>query len=124
MNLNQVTITASNLKKSSLFYKKLGLKLIVDALPRYARFECPEGNSTFSIHLGDVQISNNVCLYFEVASLEKTVNELMKKGIVFETHPEEKTWLWKEASLFDPDGHKIIIYHAGENRLNPPWKIS
>jgi catechol 2,3-dioxygenase-like lactoylglutathione lyase family enzyme len=88
MNLNQVTITSSNLKKSSVFYKKLGLKLIVDALPRYARFECPEGNSTFSIHLGDVQISNNVCLYFEVASLEKTVDEFIKKGIVFETHPE------------------------------------
>ena len=35
MNLNQVTITSSNLKKSSVFYKKLGLKLIVDALPRY-----------------------------------------------------------------------------------------
>jgi hypothetical protein len=52
------------------------------------------------------------------------VDEFIKKGIVFETHPEENTWLWKEASLLDPDGHKIIIYHAGENRLNPPWKLS
>ena len=32
-------------------------------------------------------------------------------------------WLWKEASLNDPDGNKIIIYEAGKNRKNPPWRI-
>ena len=51
MNLNQITIPSINLSKSILFYEKLGLKLIVKSLPNYARFECMEGNSTFSIHL-------------------------------------------------------------------------
>jgi catechol 2,3-dioxygenase-like lactoylglutathione lyase family enzyme len=50
MNLNQVTVPSLDLTKSIPFYKKLGLKLIVEALPHYARFECPNGNSTFSIH--------------------------------------------------------------------------
>jgi catechol 2,3-dioxygenase-like lactoylglutathione lyase family enzyme len=49
MNLNQVTISSLDVAKSTEFYKLLGLKLIVDALPRYVRLECPDGDATFSI---------------------------------------------------------------------------
>ncbi len=38
MNLNQITIPSVDLEKAVVFYKKLGLHLIVDALPRYVRF--------------------------------------------------------------------------------------
>lgn len=48
MNLNQVTVPSLDLAKSISFYKRLGLKLIVEALPHYARFVCPDGDSTFS----------------------------------------------------------------------------
>lgn len=41
MDLNQITIPSLNVKDSMVFYKKLGLILIVEALPRYVRFECP-----------------------------------------------------------------------------------
>ena len=51
MNLNQVTIPSIDVYKATEFYKTLGLKLIVDALPRYVRFECPNGDATFSVHL-------------------------------------------------------------------------
>jgi len=50
MNLNQITIPSLDVVTATEFYKKLGLFLIVDALPRYVRFECPDGDSTFSIH--------------------------------------------------------------------------
>ncbi|WP_338034462.1 hypothetical protein [Lacinutrix algicola] len=50
MNLNQVTISSNRTNALVSFYKKLGLKLIVDALPRYARLECPDGEATLSIH--------------------------------------------------------------------------
>ena len=53
MNLNQITVPSLDLTKSIPFYKKLGLKLIVESLPHYARFECPNGESTFSIHQTD-----------------------------------------------------------------------
>lgn len=49
MNLNQISILSLDLTKSIPFYEKLGLKLIVKSLPHYARSECPDGNSTFSI---------------------------------------------------------------------------
>jgi len=32
-------------------------------------------------------------------------------------------WLWREAWLYDVDGNKLILYSAGENRLNPPWRM-
>lgn len=50
MNLNQLSIPSLDLEKSVPFYEKLGLRLIVKSLPHYARFECPDGASTFSIH--------------------------------------------------------------------------
>jgi catechol 2,3-dioxygenase-like lactoylglutathione lyase family enzyme len=50
MNLNQITVPVLDVEKSIAFYEMLGLKLIVKELPHYARFECPEGNSTFSLH--------------------------------------------------------------------------
>ena len=52
MNLNQVTVPSLNVKKAVEFYQQLGLKLIVENYPSYARFECPEGLSTVSMSYG------------------------------------------------------------------------
>jgi len=41
VNLNQVSLPSEDLRKACVFYRRLGLTQIVDALPRYARFECP-----------------------------------------------------------------------------------
>lgn len=124
MNLNQVTISSLNVEKASVFYKKLGLELIVDALPRYVRFQCPDGASTFSIHkVENLQPSHNITLYFEVENLPKTISDLKEKGINFNSEILEQPWLWNEVHLNDTDGHQLIIYHAGENRKNPPWRI-
>jgi len=125
MNLNQVTISSTNLKKAVDFYILLGLKLIVDALPRYARFECPEGDATFSIHFNEnKQQHNNTIVYFEDKNLEALVFQLKQKGITFMSELEHKSWLWAEAHLLDPDGNKIILFKAGDNRKNPPWRIN
>tara|TARA_R110002049_G_scaffold292135_1_gene476330 strand:+ start:1784 stop:2161 length:378 start_codon:yes stop_codon:yes gene_type:complete len=125
MNLNQVTIASLDVKKTTGFYKALGLKLIVDALPRYVRFECPNGDSTFSIHSVDtLPDGNKITLYFEVENLSETVSELKQKGITFNTEITEQPWLWTDVHLNDPDGHHIIIYHAGKNRKNPSWRVN
>ena len=125
MNLNQITLPSLDVEKSSSFYKTLGLNLIVNALPRYVRFECPEGDSTFSIHKVDkLPEENGITLYFEDENLDKLVSDLKQKGITFISNPEDKTWLWREAHLNDPDGNQIILYHAGKNRKNPPWRIN
>lgn len=125
MNLNQITIPSLNVVEAIDFYKKLGLRLIVHTHDKYARFECPNGNSTFSIHeVESLPKGSGVIIYFEVENVAETVSELKEKGIAIDTMPTDQTWLWNEASLKDLDGNKIIVYHAGENRKNPPWRIN
>lgn len=124
MNLNQITVPSLDLEIAIPFYEKLGLKLIVKALPHYARFECPEGTSTFSIHqVAQLPSGEGVSVYFENKDMDKMVQNLMEQGIVFDELPQNRTWLWREARLKDPDGNRIIIYWAGDNRKNPPWRI-
>lgn len=125
MNLNQITIPSINVEQSISFYKKLGLQLIVEALPRYARFECPEGDTTFSIHqVETLPTGDGTYVYFETQKLEEEVDRLLTAGIVFDHLPIDQTWLWKEARLKDPDGNQIVLYFAGDNRKNPPWRIT
>jgi len=124
MNLNQITIPSLDVEKATAFYKLLGLKLIVDALPRYVRFECPDGDSTFSIHKVDaLPTGNGISIYFEDENLDELVKKLKAKGVEFISEPEDKTWLWREAHLKDLDGNHIILFQAGINRKNPPLKI-
>ena len=124
MNLNQVTIPSLNLEKAIPFYETLGLSLIVKSLPHYARFKCPNGDATFSIHRVDkLPSGDGIWVYFETEHLDEVVNDLVKKGFVFQELPNDKNWLWREAKLKDPDGNHLILYFAGDNRLSPPWKI-
>ncbi|WP_196893966.1 VOC family protein [Aureivirga marina] len=125
MNLNQITVPSLDLEKSIPFYEKLGLKLIVKALPHYVRFECLDGNSTFSIHQTEkLPSGEGIMIYFECENLDEKVEELIKLGIQFDEMPNDKNWLWREARLKDLDGNQLILYFAGENRLNPPWRIN
>lgn len=123
MNLNQVTVSVSDISRAVEFYSKLGLQPIVLS-PHYARFICPEGDATFSVHLSELPLQPGATtVYFEVEDPDRKIAELKAAGIQIDEEPEDKPWLWREARLKDPDGNAIIIYHAGENRLNPPWRI-
>ena len=124
MNLNQITVPVIDVENSIAFYEKLGLRLIVKALPHYARFECPEGNSTFSLHkVETLPKGEGVWVYFEVQYLDDYIKDLIEKGIEVEELPNDKSWLWRESRLKDLDNNQIIIYFAGNNRINPPWRL-
>lgn len=124
MRLNQVTAPASDLAASIAFYETLGLKLIVRS-DHYARFELPKGEATFSLHVveGEIARANAPQLYFEVHDVDLTTARLNEQGVVFESEPTDQRWLWREAWLRDPAGNALCIYHAGENRRFPPWRI-
>lgn len=125
MNLNQITIPSLDVEKATEFYKTLGLTLIVDALPRYVRFECPDGDAILSIHKVDELLKgNSITIYFEDKNLDTLVLSLKQKGITFISDPEDKAYLWREAHLHDPDGNHIILFYAGKNRKNPPWRVN
>ncbi|HVF29339.1 MAG TPA: VOC family protein [Pyrinomonadaceae bacterium] len=124
MNLNQVTIYSQKPLETAEFFQELGLSLIVDSLPRYARLECPDGEATLSIQEdSSVEVTNNIVLYFECDELDHTVERLKSKGFTFDEDPTDRPWLWRQAYLKDPNGNKICLFHAGENRKNPPWRV-
>lgn len=124
MNLNQVTIYSDKTHKSVEFYQKLGLKLIVDSLPRYARLECPDGDATLSVHeTENSPAESSIVLYFECEDLDARVAQLKAQGLEFEQDPIDQTWLWREAYLRDPSGNRICLFYGGEIRKNPPWRV-
>jgi catechol 2,3-dioxygenase-like lactoylglutathione lyase family enzyme len=123
MNLNQVTGPALDVAASVAFYRRLGLVHVVDA-PHYARFECPAGDATFSVHRSEHVAVPGVVVYFEVEDLDRRCRELEAAGIVLDQEPRDEPWLWREARLRDPSGNVICLYRAGENRKNPAWRIA
>lgn len=124
MKFNHVTVVVADFERSKRFYTALGLKQIVDAPPRYARFVAAEDGATFSIEVGEeTRGAVAAHIYFECADLDARCDALAAKGLAFEHPPTEMPWLWREARLRDPDGRMVILYWAGENRLNPPWRL-
>ncbi len=125
MNLNQITVPALDVPRAIAFYKTLGLRLIVEALPGYARFECPEGEATFSIHKVDqLPVGEAVVVYFESKDLDAEVNRLKATGVKFDSDPRDEPWLWREARLQDPDQNRLVLFQAGKNRKDPPWRLT
>ena len=123
MELNQVTLPATDVAASVAFYRTMGFELIVDS-PHYARFKSTVGDATFSLHKVEGQpAASETVVYFECAELDEQVAALQAKGIQFTQEPRDERWLWREARLLDPSGNVICLYHAGENRLNPPWRV-
>lgn len=124
MRLNQVMVSARDLDRSITFYKTLGLKLIVRS-EDYARLECPDGESTFSLHLEPTaQGVSETLIYFEDDDLDGLVTRLKAEGLAFEADPADQRWLWREAYLRDPSGNLVCLFHAGSNRRYPPWRLT
>ena len=124
MRLNHVTLIVTELQCSLRFYRALGLVPIVHAAPRYARFACPDGDTTLSIEVsGEPALPARVQIYLECDDLDARVAQLQAAGVAFQQLPTDMDYLWREARLYDPDGHALRLYRAGRNRLDPPWKV-
>ena len=95
MKLNQVTLPSSDIERSVEFFTALGFTQIVDA-PHYARFECGSEGPSFSVHFVDrVPDGAGTVVYFETEDVDAEVARLQS----------------------------LCIYHAGRNRLYPPWRM-
>ncbi|MBL0945817.1 MAG: VOC family protein [Hydrogenophaga sp.] len=123
MNLNQITLPALDIDRSVDFYRRMGFHQIVGA-PHYARFECPEGTSTFSLHRVErLGTGAQAVVYFETADVDAEFQRLQAAGFAFTQAPRDEPWLWREARLNDPSGNALCLFRAGEIRKNPPWKL-
>ncbi|WP_394693406.1 VOC family protein [Hyphobacterium sp.] len=122
MQLNQVTLDVTDIEVSRAFYLKLGFRLLVDS-PHYTRFLAPDGDTTFSLHIADDIAGSGATLYLETDDVDADKVRLEAAGIIFDTEAIDQSYLWREAEFRDPDGHRWKLYHAGENRINPPWCV-
>ena len=122
MRLNQVTLAVVDLERSVAYYRRLGLRQIV-ASEDYARFAFPDGDSTLSLERADAVPASVTTIFFECDNLDATVTRLKASGVRFDQDPVDQPWLWREARLHDPDGNRLCLFHAGVNRLDPPWRV-
>ena len=123
--LNQVTLTGKDYAKSVAFYRKLGLKQIVDSPENgYARFESWGGGS-LSIQIDpEEEVGPTTAIYLECDDLDARVEQLARTGLPFEHGPRNQPWMWREARLRDPSGNIVFLYKAGEHRRYPPWRMA
>lgn len=127
MIINQITLPCLDYDASIEFYQTLGMVKIVSAPSQYARFEMPNGEgATLSLHKVERESRTGVVVYFDHASaveLDRHVNVLKAKGLVFHRDPEDEFWGWREARLYDPTGNEICLMFAGSIRRFPAWRI-
>ena len=128
MFLSHITLLVSDIPRSKAFYQALGLELIVDAA-HYCRFRANldgQGSQTLSISLSPGPIVASCHVGFEFASpeaLDAYADLLQSRGFALAEHPQDRSWLWRDVILHDPDGHEILLLYAGDNKLNPPWRV-
>lgn len=128
MFLSHITLLVSDIPRSKAFYEGLGLELIVDAA-HYCRFRANldgQGSQTLSISHSPGPIGPSCHVGFEFASpdaLDAYADLLQSRGFVLSALPQDRSWLWRDVILHDPDGHEILLLYAGDNKLNPPWRV-
>ncbi len=129
LRLNQVTLGAIDMAESIVFYQRLGLTLIVDSAPRYARFEFPtppNGGEPATLSLSGAEKGWTApegypLIYLEVDDVETFLKDCALTAL---SPPEMKSYLWHEADILDPSGNRLRIYTAGKARRFPPWRIT
>jgi len=92
----------------------------VDSLPRYARLECPDGESTLSVNIAEeIALTNKIVLYFECDDLDDKVEELKAAGLVFSEDPTDHDWLWRQAYLKESERQQNMFVLCGRESQKP-----
>jgi catechol 2,3-dioxygenase-like lactoylglutathione lyase family enzyme len=131
MRLVHVTLSSDDLAVAIPFYRGLGLRPLViepDAAgaPVYARFTFPEGDGTLSLERRrpGTAPAGGAVIAFECSDLDRRVAELGAAGYRFDEGPVTRPWMWREAALTDPDGHRLHLIETAGYRLDPPWRLA
>lgn len=126
MHLNHVTLPADDYAASCGFYRALGLVQIVDAPPRYARFEMPGGAaapSTLSIEVVTGERAGAAEIFLHCDDVDADHAAAVARGVVFDHPPRDEDYLWRRTMARDPAGNRIVLFHAGTSQRFPPWRI-
>lgn len=106
-----ITFYVSNLKRAAEFYEKtLGLEKKYE-FSSYVGFECGGIEIGLIPKIKEKQKVNPLSpsVEFLVNNVEKTYNELKKKGVKFIKGLHEEPWGGRQATFTDPDGNILEI---------------
>ena len=123
--LNQVTVTGTNYERSVEFYRRLGLKQIVDnPTPIMRGSKPPAARPSRSRSTPKRRSSRRPRSISNATTSTSGSSSWRAAGSPFEHGPRNQPWMWREARLRDPDGNIIFLYKAGEARRFPPWRMN
>ena len=112
--IGQIAYTVSDVQRAVAFYRDaVGLKLLFEAPPGLAFFDCGGIRLMLSKPEGEFKPGSSTVLYFRVADIEGTHQALRGHGVVFvdEPHlvarmPDHELWM---CFFKDPDGHTLAL---------------
>ena len=110
--IGQIAYTVSNVPSSVAFYRDaVGLKLLFEAPPGLAFFDCGGVRLMLSKPEGDFKPGSSAVIYFRVTGIESAHQVLKQRGVLFvdEPHliakmPDHDLWM---CFFKDPDGHTL-----------------
>ena len=111
-NVGQLAIAVSDLKPAVEFYRDiLGLRLLFEAPPGLAFFDCGGTRMMVTTPQGDEADHHTSVIYYRVSDLPASVEDLRNRGVSFERGAElvarmDDHELWM-AFLRDPDRNLI-----------------
>lgn len=112
--LGQIALTVADVERSVTFYRDaLGIKLLFQAPPGLAFFDCGGIRLMLSQPEGDFKPGLSSVLYFRIDDIEGVQSRLKSRGVPFvdEPHliakmPDHDLWM---CFFKDPDGHTMAL---------------
>ena len=112
--IGQIAYTVSDVPRAVAFYRDaVGLKLLFEAPPGLAFFDCGGIRLMLSQPEGDFKPGSSAVMYFRISDIESTQRALKGRGVSFvdDPHliakmPDHELWM---CFFKDPDGHTLAL---------------
>ena len=113
-SIGQIAYTVSDVPRAVAFYRDaVGLKLLFEAPPGLAFFDCDGVRFMLSQPEGDFKPGASTVTYFRISDIEGTQKALRSRGVPFidDPHliarlPDHELWM---CFFRDPDGHTLAL---------------
>ncbi len=113
-SIGQIAIAVSDLNRSVNFYKKiLGLKLLFEAPPGLAFFDCGGVRLMLTTQQGDERDHRTSVIYYKVADIRQATERIQNAGVDFVREPQltakmpdHELWM---GFIRDPDENLVGI---------------
>lgn len=110
-SINAILLSSEHPQRLIEFYTQIGLPLKIANHGGGIHAEADFGDIHFAIWGGGGPAvnRNNVCFSLHVPNLEQYHEELVRKGVKFDSGPEPLPFGGVVAGLTDPDGNRLVL---------------